>query len=451
MVKEFTLPDLGEGVETGDVLQILVAVGDVISAGQVVMELETGKATVEVPCDVAGRVEEVLVAEGDTIAVGGLVLKVAEAAASGAEAGETAAAPKPDPAAARPTAVQPAAVSTRSKVTPAADIAVPVQAPRANQSAAAASDGIQPVAATPSTRRMARELGVEIREVLGSGFGSGPGGRVSKDDVKAFVQQSLGDQATATPATPASAAAFAKRAGGGHRSQVEERQPFKSVRKLTAEHVARAWSTIPHVFQFEKADVTELLALRQRHKATAEAGGGKLTVTVLVIQAAINALKAYPRFNSTLDLAAEELVIKYEYNIGVAVETPRGLLVPVIRDAGRKSIFELAAELTDLAQRARDGKISQAELSGGTFTVTNLGGIGGTGFTPIINSPEVAILGVARTREEPVIRDGVIQPRQMLPLTVSYDHRVIDGADGARFARAIAESLETPERLLLGG
>lgn len=447
MVKEFTLPDLGEGIESGDVLQVLVAVGDVISAGQAVVELETGKATVEVPCDVAGRVEEVLVAEGDTIAVGALVLKVAVAAVSGAEAGETAVAPQP-------AAVQPAAASTRSKVTPAPEIAVPVQAPapRANQSAAAASDGIQPVAATPSTRRMARELGVEIQQVHGSGFVSGPGGRVSKDDVKSFVQQSLGNEATATPArpgTPTSAAAFAKRAGGG--GLREERQPFKSVRKLTAEHVARAWSTIPHVFQFEKADVTELLALRQRHKATAEAGGGKLTVTVLVIQAAINALKAYPRFNSTLDLAAEELVIKYEYNIGVAVETPRGLLVPVIRDAGRKSIFELAAELTDLAQRARDGKISQAELSGGTFTVTNLGGIGGTGFTPIINSPEVAILGVARTREEPVIRDGVIQPRQMLPLTVSYDHRVIDGADGARFARAIAESLETPERLLLGG
>ncbi len=441
MAKEFMLPDLGEGIETGDVLQVLVAVGDVISAGQAVMELETGKATVEVPCDVAGRVEEVLVAEGDTIAVGALVLKVAEAAASGAEAGETTVAPKPDPAAA----------STRSKVTPAAEIAVPAPAPLADQSAAPASDGFQPVAATPSTRRMARELGVEIQQLLGSG----PGGRVSKDDVKAFVQQSLGDQVTATPTTPASAAAFAKRAGGGvdqrHGLRKDERQPFKSVRKLTAEHVARAWSTIPHVFQFEQADVTELLALRQRHKATAEAGGGKLTVTVLVIQAVINALKAYPRFNSTLDLAAEELVIKYEYNIGVAVDTPRGLLVPVIRDAAGKSIFELAAELTDLAQRARDGKVSQADLSGGTFTVTNLGGIGGTGFTPIINYPEVAILGVARTREEPVVRDGVIQLRQMLPLTVSYDHRVIDGADGARFTRAIAESLEAPERLLLGG
>ena len=263
---------------------------------------------------------------------------------------------------------------------------------------------------------------------------------MTAEDVQAYVRDAM---VTGTP-PPSRLPDFAKW------GEVE-RIPFRSVRKKTAERVSTAWQLAPHVTQFDRADVTGLEALRKRHAARAEALGGKLTATVFLLKAAVIALKAFPEFNSSLDTQAEQLVLKRYYNIGIAVDTDRGLLVPVIRGVDGKSIFELSRELVEIAERTRQGKTSLEELQGGTFTITNLGTIGGTGFTPILNYPEAAILGVARSREEPVVVNGRVEPRLILPLCVSYDHRVIDGADGARFTRMLAASLEDPEQLLLGG
>jgi len=304
------------------------------------------------------------------------------------------------------------------------------------------------VAAAPSTRRLAREVGVDLRKVTGTG----PGGRISAQDVKAYVQAAL--QAVAHPvARQTELRATLTTASGEemvcHRERVE-RQPFKSIRKKTAIRVTHAWQSIPHVTQFDEADVTELEDLRKRYAKEAERRGGKLTSTALVIKAAVHALKDFPQFNASLDLDADEIVLKHFYHIGVAVDTDRGLIVPVLRDVDTKDIFALAKELLELATHARDGSISLDALQNGTFTITNLGGIGGTGFTPIVKPPEVAILGVSRTRLQPVVRGGKVVSRLMMPLSVSYDHRVIDGADGARFLRRVAARLEDPQRLLLG-
>jgi pyruvate dehydrogenase E2 component (dihydrolipoamide acetyltransferase) len=275
--------------------------------------------------------------------------------------------------------------------------------------------------------------------------GTGAGGRITREDVKAHVQGALETEpASGRPPAPSDLPDFAKW------GEIE-RQPLRSVRRKIAENLVAAWTQVPHVTQFDAADATDLEAFRQRHKTEAESWGGRLTPTVLLLKAVVNALKAFPQFNASLDAAAGELVLKRYYHIGIAVDTERGLLVPVIRDVDRKDIFELAVELNEMAERTRTGKVDLQELQGGSFTVTNLGSISGTAFTPIVNHPEVAILGIAQSRQEPVIRDGRVEPRLMMPLCLSYDHRVIDGADGARFTKHLVESLENPERMLLGG
>ncbi len=451
MGKEFKLPDLGENIEAAEVVRVMVSEGDAVEADQTVLEMETEKAMFEVPCPFAGRVAKVHVKPGDRVPVGAVLLTVEEADSKGKETEEEPAPPKAEastspkaeaaPSKGEASASPKAEAAAPSKTeAPAPPKTEPAASPKQETPEPPAQETGAPTPAGPATRRLARELGVDLKKVSGSE----PGGRVTAEDVQAHVRKAMGTGSAAS--------------GGGEMALPDfskwgevERQPVRSVRRTIAEHVSRAWRLIPHVTQFDRADVTELEALRKRHTAEAEAGGGKLTSTVFMLKAVVTALRAFPKFNASLDVQAGEVVLKHYYHVGMAVDTDRGLLVPVIRDVDRKGVFELAKELVELSERTRQGKTTLEEMQGGTFTITNLGGIGGTNFTPIVNYPEVAILGVARSREEAVVRNGRIEPRLIMPLCLSYDHRVIDGADGARFARKIAESLENPERLLLGG
>ena len=418
MAKAFKLPDLGEGIESGDVARVLVSEGDQISVDQPILELETDKALIEVPSSLAGKIVSINVKEGDSVPVGAVLIAVEETGAVAAAAlaePEAAAGPSPEP-----------------EKAPPPEAPAPPSLPEKPEA---------PLPAAPSVRRFARELGIDLHRVAGTGAG----GRITREDVKAYVQKTMLDGPEAdAPVTASSLPDFT-------RWGEVDRQPLRAVRRKIAENLSIAWTRAPHVTQFDRADVTDLEAFRQRHRAEAEARGGKLTPTALILKAVITALKAFPRFNASFDPAAGELILKRYYHIGIAVDTERGLLVPVIRDVDRKDIFELAVELAELAERARRGKTDLEELQGGTFTVTNLGSISGTAFTPIINFPEVGILGISRTRQEPVVRDGRVEPRLIMPICVSYDHRVIDGADGARFTKHLVESLENPGRMLLGG
>jgi pyruvate dehydrogenase E2 component (dihydrolipoamide acetyltransferase) len=434
VAKEFKLPDLGEGVESGEVARVLVSEGDQIEAEQTILELETDKALVEVPSPEAGKVVSVQVKDGDTVPVGAVLITYE---ASGTDTGPA----KEPPAEEAKPDVEPqdeASEAVAEAVEPAKAAPAPA-APRAPAPPVVTSG---PVPAAPATRRFARELGVDLATISGTGAG----GRITRDDVKAHVQNSMiGKPASTTmSAAPADLPDFSKYGD-------VERQKLSKIRRVIATNLHNSWTQIPHVTQFDRADVTELEAFRQRHKDVVQARGGRLTPTVLILKAVINALKAFPQFNSSLDVAADELVLKQYYNIGIAVDSDRGLLVPVIRDADRKDITDLSIELNELADRTRSGKAELSELQGGSFTITNLGSISGTAFTPIVNHPEVAILGIAQSREEAVVLNGRVEPRLIMPLCLSYDHRVIDGADGARFTKHLAESLEDPERLLLGG
>jgi pyruvate dehydrogenase E2 component (dihydrolipoyllysine-residue acetyltransferase) len=448
-VAEFVIPELGENVAAGDVVRVMVKAGDAVKKEQPVLELETDKATIEVPSSVEGTVTDVKVKPGDKVKVGQLVLVVDESAAGAAPAKEEAgAAPAKEEAAAKPEA--PAPPSPEPEAGEAPDSAAPAETapsggkvvdigrgqPRPAPTPVASGGGSVPAA--PSTRRYARELGMDIATVPGTG----PGGRISADDVKSHARTLL--------------------AGGGSRAAAGplpdfsqwgevERQPMRAVRRKTAEHMANAWASVPHVTQFDKADITELEKLRQKYGRKVENAGGKLTVTAIALKVVAAALRAFPQFNSSIDLGAEELILKKYVHIGVAVDTDRGLLVPVIRDVDRKSITELSVELAGVAEKAKAGKLTPAEMQGGSFTISNLGGLGGTYFTPIVNMPEVAILGLSRSLTEPIWVDGQFEPRLMMPLSLSYDHRVIDGADGIRFLRWVSEALEQPFLMSLEG
>jgi pyruvate dehydrogenase E2 component (dihydrolipoamide acetyltransferase) len=463
MPVEFKLPELGENVEKGDVVRVLVNVGDVIKAEQAVLELETDKATIEVPATEGGTVSEVRVKAGDKVKVGQVVL-VFDAAAAKAKAAAPAkaAVAAPSPAAAQPDPeAEPAApVTPAPESKPASKHAASVvlmskarPGPIAVETPAQADAASGSVAAAPSVRRYARELGVEIGDVAGTG----PGGRIGQDDVTRHVKGAMA--AAGARAAGPSAGVGAGRVPAlpdfSKWGEVESR-PMSSIRRTTAEHLTAAWQA-PHVTQHDKADVTALEEFRKAYGARVEAGGGKLTVTAILIKIVATAIGRFPQFASSVDMANEAIIYKKYCHIGIAVDTPAGLLVPVVRDADKKGIAEVSAELATLSQKARDRKLSREEMSGGVFSITNLGGIGGTSFTPIVNRPEVAILGVSRTALEPVWKDdpsagpgaGRFVPRQMLPLSLSYDHRVIDGADAARFLRFVADALEQPLSMYL--
>ena len=427
----FALPELGESIESGDVVQVLVTVGDQIAAEQSVLELETDKAVVEVPSPVSGSVTAIHVAPGDKAAVGQLIVTL-ETDGDGATATNNV-----PPASESPTEAEP------EPPAPSAPVEVPV-AKVVSPPATPAQTARSGAPAAPSVRRLAREIGVDIHEVPGSG----PGGRVSADDVKRYARRR---QSQETVTAAAAAAPVAPPLPDFGRWGAVERRPMSNVRRLTADQMSRTWATVPQVTQYDQADITELEQLRQKFAAKAVAAGGKLTITAIALKAVAAALRIFPQFNASVDMATHEIVYKQYYHVGVAVDTDRGLLVPVIRDVDSKNIIALAVELTELAERARNRKTSLEEMQGGTFTVTNLGGIGGTGFSPILNAPEVAILGMARSRIEPVHVDGQFVPRLMLPLSLSYDHRLIDGADGARFLRWVVEALSQPFLLSLEG
>jgi pyruvate dehydrogenase E2 component (dihydrolipoamide acetyltransferase) len=449
---EFKLPELGENIDSGDLVRLLISPGATVAEGQPVMELETDKAVVEVPSTVSGVVHEVKVKEGQKVKVGEVIFTLV-----GGVAAQVAPARKHEPVehmsgqqAARlgfQLALRAEGKSEEQALppdrpqAPAPEFSMPVQLGKV-----AGTEHRDPAAAAPHVRRLAREIGVDIYSVQGSG----PGGRISEDDVKLCAKNAL------------AAAASGQNSGGGF-AEPElpdfakwgkiERVSMRGVRRKTAEHLRQAWNTIPHVTQQDRSDITELEQLRAKFAPRAEEAGGKMTVTAIALKVCASALKVFPQFNASIDMGKEEIVYKQYISIGVAVDTDRGLLVPVIRDVDKKNIVELAAEMTQLSKKARDKKLTPEEMQGGTFTITNLGGIGGTGFSPIVNHPEVAILGLSRSRMEPewVQVESKFEPRLILPLSLSYDHRLIDGADAARFLRWIAEAFEQPFLLSVQG
>jgi pyruvate dehydrogenase E2 component (dihydrolipoamide acetyltransferase) len=451
---EFKLPELGENISQGDLVRLMIAPGSKVSEGQPVMELETDKAVVEVPSSVSGVVKEVRVKEGEKVKVGQVIFTLEGGMPS-----------QPEPSRPRNAPVEhvsgqhgarlafQAAIRAEGKTE---EQALPPDQPRETVPAftmpvqlgkVAGTEHRQPIPAAPHVRRLAREIGIDIYEVKGTG----PGGRISEDDVKSFAKAMLSAAVSAVQAPPRAGHFAAPKLPDFGKWGKIERVSIRGVRRKTAEHLAEAWNTIPHVTQHDRADITELEQLRARFAPKAEEAGGKMTVTAIALKVCAAALKVFPQFNASIDMEHEEIVYKQYIHIGVAADTDRGLLVPVIRDVDKKNIVELAVELSQLSKKAREKKITPGEMEGGTFTITNLGGIGGVGFTPIVNYPEVAILGLSRSRTEPEWINGKFEPRLILPLSLSYDHRLIDGADAARFLRWIAEAFEQPFLLSVQG
>ena len=513
---EFKLPELGENVSAGDVMRVLVKPGDSVANDQAVLELETDKATIEVPSSVVGTVKDVKVKAGEKVKVGQIIFTVDDAAGDAkpakdakdgkgaeakddgskeakapeddqepAEAKDGGARPKPQPegapeeggmsqaatperggqsegraearddregdrsGVAGPPSGQRLPEDTvedapRQKVVDIGRGARPAQPQGAPPEPASSAPGGPAPAAAPSVRRIARELGVDIRQVTGTG----PSGRITADDVQAFVRQALSGGGSGPSGVQAPGGAAPPLPDFARWGEIE-RKPISNIRRKTAEHLSYAWNAIPHVTQHDKADITALEELRKKYSPMAERAGGKLTVTAVALKILAGAVKKFPQFAASLDLSKGQLIYKKFAHIGVAVDTDRGLLVAVIRDVNTKGIVELSAELAKVSERARAGKLTLDEMSGGVMTISNLGGIGGVGFTPIVNWPEVAILGISRGSQEPVWDGQAFQPRLMLPLSLSYDHRVIDGADAARFLRWVAEAFEQPFVLAL--
>ena len=393
MAFEFKFPDLGEGITEGQLIKWLVKEGERVKTDQPVAEIETDKAVVELPAPKEGTILRLHYKEGDTVKVGTVLLTIGEP-------GE----------------------KVEAKPVPAPALSPPRPTPAAH------------ALATPSTRKLARELGIDISKVRGTG----PGGRITDEDVRKFAET-----AKAPPAPAAPPVTLPKAEGP------EERVPLRGVRKTIAERMVRSAYTIPHVTHIEEVDVTRLSEIREREKAVAAKKGVKLTYLPFITKAVIAALKEHPYFNSSLDESTNEIVLKKYYNIGYAVDTEDGLKVVVVRDADKKSILEIAREIEVLADAARKRTIALRDLKGSTFSITNIGSIGGIAATPIINYPECAILGVYRMREKPVVRNGVVKVRQIMNLSLTFDHRIVDGAQAALFMNTIVEHLEDPDRLLV--
>jgi len=478
MTIEYKLPNLGEDIETGDVIGVYVSIGDKVVLDQPLLEIETDKAAIEIPAPSDGTIKEVHISEGDTIKVGQLLVTIDDGKGNSKDV-EVKEASKIE--------TQDEAVEEMAEKEVEEEVNADPE-PETNE-AGSADDEVEgqkepgeeaemssektdepkdeaeheeieavdktnnknsshPVPASPSVRRLARELGVDIETIEGSG----PGGRILEDDVKTATQ---GNKAkTSTKKQKPDAPKIEKQGPSGTSDTDKwgetERVAMSKVRKLTAERLTEAWKA-PHVTQYDKADVTDLEKLRKEFGPEVAKEGGKLTMTSIIVKVIASALKSFPQFNASVDMENGEIVYKNYYNIGVAVDTDRGLLVPVIKDADKKNMTQLSIELSQISEKARNKKISVDELQGGTFTISNLGGIGGTYFSPVLNAPEVAILGISRSAIEPVYKDGGFLPRLMLPLSLSYDHRLIDGADAIRFLRWVIEALEEPFKLPLEG
>ncbi len=456
MVIEFILPELGENIESADVIDVLVSVGDQVEIDDPILEIETDKATFEVPSTVKGTIKELKVAAGDSASVGQVVMvvDVVEEGKAGSEPSsgtpastpsqEASAAEPEEPVAAKTTAVAEAPTESRAQVDVSAAEEPKTEEPSNNGTSAGPR---KMVPAAPSTRRLAREIGVDIAQVKGSG----PSGRISAEDVKNHAKKMLSGSGFSAPAsTPVAASAPEVKLPDFSKFGVVHREKMNNVRRVTANQMHLNWSTIPQVTQFDKADITDLESLRKRLNKQAK-GGAKITVTAILLKVLAAALKKFPQFNASIDMANQEIVYKNYFNVAVAVDTDRGLLVPVIRDVDARNVRELAEDLNVMAEKARNKKIRPEDFQGSCITISNLGGIGGVGFTPIVNSPEVAILGVSRASMEPVYRDDTFYARLIMPICVSYDHRLIDGADAARFLRWVCEVLENPALLAFEG
>jgi pyruvate dehydrogenase E2 component (dihydrolipoamide acetyltransferase) len=420
MAQSFKLPDLGEGIHEGEVIAVLVSVGDEVKEGDLIIEVETDKAAVEIPSPFTGKVREILVKPDEVVKVGQVLITFGDG-----EAAEPAPAEKP--------------------VEPESGRAFHPPAGREQE----------PVPASPATRRLARELGVDLRQVQSTG----PGGRVTDQDVRSFAEKAAAPErkpkaaekpAEAAPSVTIETPELPDFAKWGPVETV----PLRSIRRTTARQMGLAWSQIPHAVSQDMADITKLESFRQKHKGDIQGKGGKLTLIVFVLKAVVTALKTFPYFNATLDRAAGKIILKHYYHLGVAVDTDNGLMVPVIRDVDRKSIEEISLELRELVQRARDRKVSLEEMQGGTFTITNAGALGGGQFIPIINYPQVSILGMGAAGWQPVVEENEkkeleIVPRLMMPMVVCIDHRVLDGSDAIRFLKTVVNALEDPEELLM--
>jgi pyruvate dehydrogenase E2 component (dihydrolipoamide acetyltransferase) len=420
MAQSFKLPDLGEGIHEGEVIAVLVSVGDEVKDGDLIIEVETDKAAVEIPSPFTGKVREIRVKPDDVVTVGQVLMTFGDGEAT-----------EPGPA------EKPVELKTERVYPPSA------------------GREQEPVPASPATRRLARELGVDIRQVQPTG----PGGRVTGQDVRSFAEKAAAPEVKPAVAEKSAKAAISVTAEAPELPDFSkwgpvESIPLRSIRKTTARQMGLAWSQIPHAVSQDMADITKLESFRQKHKGNIQGKGGKLTLIVFVLKAVVTALKTFPYFNSTLDKAAGEIILKRYYHLGVAVDTDNGLMVPVIRDVDRKSIEEISLELKELVQKARDRKVSLEEMQGGTFTITNAGALGGGQFIPIINYPQVAILGMGAAGWQPVVvenekKEPEIVPRLMMPMVVCIDHRVLDGSDAIRFLKTVVNALEDPEELLM--
>jgi pyruvate dehydrogenase E2 component (dihydrolipoamide acetyltransferase) len=464
---EVRVPDMGNFKDVA-IIDVLVKPGEPVEVDTPLVTLESDKATMDVPSTAGGIVEKLHVAKGGTVSTGDLIATV-----RAAPAGEAASAaarpapvppppptpppkppappPAPPPAAAAPAATTSAPVSRPGKVVPFSQLGTPTS--YRPDLPAIDEPGFSRAHAGPSVRKLARELGVDLARVKGTGFK----GRITHEDVKAFVKQTL----TAPAPAPAAAAAAAAAPAAGPRPVLPaipvvdysqygpvETQPLTRIQKISGPRLQAAWVNIPHVTQFDEADITELEELRASLKDKAQAAGVKLTPLAFIMRACVKTLLEFPRFNAALDAEGANLIVRKFIHMGFAADTPTGLIVPVVRDAHRKDVYELARQLGQLSEKARAGKLPPLDMQGGCFTISSLGGIGGTAFTPIINAPEVAILGVSRSAMRPVYRGSSFVPRLMLPLSLSYDHRVIDGAMAARFTTYLAQTLAEPRSLL---
>ena len=492
MIVEVRLPEISENVASGDVTKVLVKVGDTVAVDQPLVELETEKAVFEVPSTAAGVVTEIRLKAGDSLEVGGVIAKIeTEATAGAARSGEKQPAgaesaapekpaaatetspphaasepaePKPTPA---PPAQQPSAPAPPPRDAqptaqrPVSQDARPAPSPSTQESTAesirdtvvaVAQEQGAAVPASPTVRRMARELGVDINQVRGTG----PGGRISSEDVSAFAKSiisgasSQGGPVQTGPSSIGPAQTVRALPDFSRYGEVE-RTPLTKIRALTAQSMSYAWQTVAHVTQHDEADITALEVARKKYAPRVEQGGGKLTMTAILVKVCASALHKFPDFNASIDIARGEIVHKKYFNIGIAVDTERGLLVPVIKYVNDKNLVSIASDVTELAEKARTKRIMPDEMEGGCFTISNLGGIGGVGFTPIVYAPEVAILGVSRASMKPVYINDSFEPRLILPLSLSYDHRLIDGAAAARFLRWVCEALENPILLAIEG
>lgn len=459
-LKEARVPDIGD-FDGIPVIELLVAVGDTVKLDQGLVTLESDKATMEVPAPFAGVIKELKVKLGDSVSEGSVVAMIEEAASGGGGESDAPKAKSPDKDDSKDTSSRPSSGTAQAAAKSEEKASAPAKAEKKDAGSAGDdsggerrsppvrfdADSVSPdkvAYASPAVRLFARELGVDLGRVKGSGRG----GRIVKEDVQQFVKSALAGGAQA-----------ASSAGGNGLSLLPwpkvdfakfgevETKPLSRIKKISGANLARNWAMIPHVTQFESADITEMEAFRKR--LGEENKDLKLTPLVFQIKAAVAALKEFPSFNASLDANGDNLVLKKYFHIGIAVDTPDGLVVPVIRNCDQKGLLALAAELGELSKKARDGKLGPAQMSGGCFSISSLGGIGGTAFTPIINAPEVAILGVSKASMAPVWNGKEFAPRLMLPLSLSYDHRVIDGAEAARFARFFAQQLADIRRLLL--